>query len=71
VYRLKVADTAGYNAKDASTDLDYIQYTVQYGGISINVNTSNFDKIKIKNVQSVAGQYFTANISVRDDSFRV
>lgn len=70
-YRIKVSDTAGYNARTENDEYDYIDYEVRYGGVTISVNTSNLEKIKIKNIQSVANQYFTATISVRDNTFNV
>lgn len=69
-YRIKVVDSSGSYAKTVEGD-EYIEYEVRYGGISIEYNFTNFERIKIKNVQSIAGQYFTATINVRDDSFHV
>lgn len=70
-YRLKVIDSTGYTALAEGTQDDFIEYEVKYGGVSVSINTTTFDKIKIKNVISVANQHFTANISVRDDSFSI
>lgn len=68
VYRVRVIDSSGYYAKSVDGD-SYLQYTIKYGGVSVSYNLSQFDKIVIKNIQSVQNQYFTVNISVRDDSY--
>lgn len=69
-YRVKITDTGGYFAKTASGS-EYIEYTIRYGSISIDYNLSNLNRIQIKNIYTLTGQYFTCNISVRDDSYNV
>lgn len=69
-YRIKVIDTSGYAGK-TSGGVDYIQYEIKYGGISVNYNLTNIESIQIKNIYSLEGQYFTCNISVRDNTFDV
>lgn len=69
-YRVKVLDSSGTPAT-TNDNKEYVEYEVRYGGISAVYNFNNLNAIAIKNINSVANQYFTCNISVRDDSFVV
>lgn len=69
-YRIKVLDSSGQFA-ETTDEVNYIEYEVRYGGISVSYNLTNLNSIQIKNVESVANQYFTATINVRDTSFAV
>lgn len=69
-YRLKVIDSSGTYATDNGGQ-DHIDYTIRYGGVSTIYNFTQLNTIKIKNIYSVSEKYFTCNISVRDDSFKI
>lgn len=69
-YRIKVLDSTGAYAKNID-DEDNIEYTVRYGGISANYSFTQLNYIQIKNTTTVAGKYFTGDISVRDETFEV
>ena len=69
-YRVKVMDSTGQFAT-SENETDYVEFEVRYGGLSISYNFTNLNSIQIKNIESVANQYFTATISVRDDSFEI
>jgi hypothetical protein len=65
-----VLDSSGQFA-ETTDEVNYVEYEVRYGGISVSYNLTNLNSIQIKNVESVANQYFTATINVRDASFAV
>lgn len=69
-YHIKVLDSLDNYAITLS-NLNYIEYTLYYGGISVVYNTTELDAITVKNYSSVANVPFQLNIAVRDETFSV
>lgn len=69
-YHIKVIDTLD-NYAITGENLNYIEYVLNYGGISTVYNLTQLNSITVKNYSSVAGQPFQLNISVRDNSFYI
>jgi hypothetical protein len=65
-YRIKVLDATGSYA-EGPNGLSYIEYTLNYGGISAVYTLTQLDIVKIKNYSSVADKYFNLLLSVRDE----
>lgn len=70
VYHIKVIDTLD-NFAITGENLNYIEYTLNYGGISTVYNLIQINAITVKNYTSVAELPFQINMSVRDDTFRI
>lgn len=69
-YHIKVLDSLDNYAITAE-NLNYLEYTLYYGGISVIYNTTELDAITVKNYSSVANVPFQLNIAVRDETFSV
>lgn len=69
-YRIKVMDALD-NYAITSSNINYIEYTLSYGGLTAVYNLVNLDAITVKNYTSVSQQTFQINISVRDNTFTV
>lgn len=69
-YHIKVLDALD-NFAVTEEGLNYIEYTLRYGGLSTIYNLTQLDAISIKNYETVADKYFQLSIYVRDNTFNV
>lgn len=69
-YHIKVIDSLD-NYAITTLGLNYLEYTLHYGGISTIYNLTELNAITVKNFVSVADIPFQLNISVRDNTFQI
>lgn len=69
-YRVRVIDGLDSYAT-VTEEVNYLEYTLYYGGISTVYNLTELNTVLVKNFTSVAEIPFQLNIAVRDDTFEI